>query len=76
MIKVITKIGNSQGLILDATLRELTGLKEGDEVNVTVHESGSLVITPMRATIKATDAAKSARALIKKNAEVFKRLSK
>ena len=38
MLKTITKIGNSQGLIFDSALRDLTGLKEGDEVNVTVHD--------------------------------------
>ena len=48
MLKTITKIGNSQGLIFDSALRDLTGLKEGDEVNVTVHEGGSIVITPLR----------------------------
>jgi len=48
MLKTITKIGNSQGLMFDSTLRELTGLKEGDTVNVTVHEGGSIVITPLR----------------------------
>jgi antitoxin component of MazEF toxin-antitoxin module len=48
MLKTITKIGNSQGLIFDSALRELTGLREGDQVNVTVHEGGSIVITPLR----------------------------
>jgi antitoxin component of MazEF toxin-antitoxin module len=76
MLKTITKIGNSQGLIFDSTLRELTGLKEGDQVNVTVHEGGSIVITPMHQTISAAEAAKSARTLIQRNDELFKRLSK
>ncbi|MGB3428800.1 MAG: AbrB/MazE/SpoVT family DNA-binding domain-containing protein [Burkholderiaceae bacterium] len=76
MIKTIAKIGNSQGLIFDAALRELTGLQEGDEVNVTVHEGGSIVITPMRQTISAADAARAARDLIKRNADLFERLSK
>jgi antitoxin component of MazEF toxin-antitoxin module len=76
MLKTITRIGNSQGLIFDATLRELTGLKEGDQVNVTVHEGGSIVITPMHPTIAAADAATSARALIRQNAELFERLSR
>ena len=49
MLKRISKVGNSQGLIFDAALRELTGLKAGDEVNVTVHEGGAIVIAPMRA---------------------------
>ena len=60
MLKTISRIGNSQGLIFDATLRELTGLKEGDEVNVTVHEGGSIVITPMRQTLSADEAARAA----------------
>lgn len=76
MIKTITRIGNSQGLIFDATLRELTGLQEGDEVNVTVHEGGSIVITPMRQTVAAADAAASAREIIRSNAELFERLSR
>lgn len=50
MLKSITKIGNSQGLILDAALLELSGLKVGDQVNVTVHEGGTITLTPMRRT--------------------------
>jgi antitoxin component of MazEF toxin-antitoxin module len=48
MLKTITKIGNSQGLILDAALCELTGLKAGDQVNVTVHAGGTVTLTPIR----------------------------
>ncbi len=75
MLKTITRIGNSQGLIFDAALRELTGLKAGDEVNVTVHEGGTIVITPMRPTIAAADARAAAKSLIKRNARLFKRLA-
>jgi antitoxin component of MazEF toxin-antitoxin module len=48
MIKTITKVGNSQGLIFDTALCELTGLKAGDQVNVTVHDGGTIVVTPLR----------------------------
>lgn len=48
MIKVITKVGNSAGLILDAALLELAHLKLGDKVNVEVHESGTITLVPMR----------------------------
>jgi antitoxin component of MazEF toxin-antitoxin module len=75
MIKTIAKIGNSQGLIFDAALRDLTGLKPGDQVNVTVHEGGTIVLTPMRPTIAADEAAAIARKLIRDKAEVFKRLA-
>jgi len=36
MVKTITKIGNSAGIILDQTLLELAHLKVGDEVDVSV----------------------------------------
>lgn len=48
MLKSISKVGNSHGLIFDTALRELTGLKPGDQVNVTVHEGGTITLTPIR----------------------------
>jgi antitoxin component of MazEF toxin-antitoxin module len=75
MIKTIAKIGNSQGLIFDSALRDLTGLKPGDQVNITVHDGGTIVLTPMRPTISADEAAAAAKKLIRNNAEVFKRLA-
>lgn len=48
MIKTIKKVGNSQGIILDTTLMEMAHLKVGDELNVTVHDSGSITFTPLR----------------------------
>lgn len=48
MIKTITKIGNSQGIVFDTALMELARLKVGDRVNVTVHEGGTLTVTPLR----------------------------
>ena len=75
MLKSISKIGNSQGLIFDTALRELTGLKPGDQVNVTVHEGGSIVITPLRDTIPATEAGTMAKALVRRNSRLFKRLA-
>jgi len=51
MTKTITKIGNSQGIIFDAVLLELAHLKIGDRVNVTVHEGGAIIISPMKPRI-------------------------
>jgi antitoxin component of MazEF toxin-antitoxin module len=48
MIKVIAKVGNSQGVILDSALMELAHLKPGDELNVEVHEGGTITLTPIR----------------------------
>ena len=75
MIKTITKIGNSQGLMFDAALMDLVSLKVGDKVNVEVHAGGTITLTPLNGTIKADKAATTARRLIKKNAELFRRLA-
>ncbi|HYT47764.1 MAG TPA: hypothetical protein VEL04_05050 [Burkholderiales bacterium] len=75
MVKTISKIGNSQGLIFDTALREITGLKAGDEVNITVHEGGAVVITPMRSEIPPQESGRAARKLIRRNTALFKRLA-
>ena len=48
MVKTITKVGNSHGVIFDAALLELAHLKVGDEINVEVHEGGTITLTPIR----------------------------
>jgi antitoxin (DNA-binding transcriptional repressor) of toxin-antitoxin stability system len=50
-------------------------VKVGDQVTVTVHEGGSIVLTPVRPTIDPKKAAAAAKRLIKKNSALFKRLS-
>lgn len=75
MIKRIAKIGNSQGIIFDAALMELTHLKVGDQVVITVHEGGSIMLTPVRSVIPPEKAAAKARRLIRKNSELFRRLA-
>lgn len=76
MIKTITKIGNSQGIIFDSALLQLARLKVGDEVNVEVHAGGTISIAPMDpAVIDAPKAAETAKRLIRKNSELFRRLS-
>jgi len=76
MIKTITKVGNSQGLIFDAALLQLARLKIGDQVNVEVHSSGTITIVPMeREVIVSDSAAKSAKRIIQKNQELFRRLA-
>ena len=75
MLKTITKVGNSQGLILDAALMELAGLKVGDPVNVTVHEGGAIVVTPMAPTVGKDEARRSAAKIVRRNRELFRRLA-
>jgi len=76
MIKTITKVGNSQGIIFDSALLQLARLKVGDQVNVEIHPGGTITIAPMeREVIAEEKAASVARRLIKKNSELFRRLS-
>ncbi len=48
MIKTITRVGNSHGIIFDSALLQLARLKPGDQVNLEVHEGGTITITPVR----------------------------
>ena len=76
MIKTITKIGNSQGIIFDSALLQLARLKVGDEVNVEIHSGGCITIQPMEPqVIDAVKASETAQRLIQKNSELFRRLS-
>jgi antitoxin component of MazEF toxin-antitoxin module len=75
MTKTITKVGNSQGIMFDAAIMEMARLKVGDQVNVELHEGGTITITPLRPSIEPKKAADTARRLIRKNSTLFKRLS-
>ncbi len=75
MTKTVSKIGNSQGIVFDAALMDLTRLKVGDQLTVTVHEGGSIILTPIRQNIEPKQAAATAKRLIRKNSELFRRLS-
>jgi antitoxin component of MazEF toxin-antitoxin module len=76
MIKTISKIGNSHGIIFDSTLLQLAHLKPGDEVNVEIHPGGTITLTPLNAAqIAPAAAAEAAKRIIGKNNELFRRLS-
>lgn len=75
MIKTITKIGNSQGVMFDAALMDLARLAVGDQISISIHEGGSIVLTPIRPVITPKSAATTAKKLIGKNSDLFKRLS-
>ncbi len=75
MTKTISKVGNSQGIIFDAALMDLARVKVGDQLNVTLHEGGSIILTPVCPTIAPKMAAAAAKRLIKKNSALFKRLA-
>ena len=75
MVKTITRVGNSPGLIFDAALLELARLKAGDEVNVEVHEGGTITITPIRSRPSKGDVSRTIRRTVKDYRRTLKKLS-
>jgi antitoxin component of MazEF toxin-antitoxin module len=75
MIKTITKVGNSQGIIFDAALMELARLKTGDDLNVEVHEGGTLTLTPIRPRPSRPEVSKVIKATMEDYARTMKKLA-
>ncbi|MDD5260943.1 MAG: hypothetical protein PHD76_03755 [Methylacidiphilales bacterium] len=75
MTKTITRIGNSQGLIFDAALMELAHLKPGDEINVEIHEGGTITLTPLRPRTSAAKVSGVIKATMKDYARTMKKLA-
>ena len=75
MIKTITKVGNSQGIIFDAALMELAHLKTGDDLNVEVHDGGTLTLTPIRPRPSRREVSKVIKSTMKDYARTLKKLA-
>jgi antitoxin component of MazEF toxin-antitoxin module len=75
MIKTISKIGNSQGILFDAALLELVHLKRGDEVNVEVHEGGTITLTPIRPRPSRAEVSRVIKSTMKDYSRTMKRLA-
>jgi antitoxin component of MazEF toxin-antitoxin module len=75
MIKTITKIGNSQGIIFDSAMMDMAHLKVGDKLQVTVHQGGSVVLTPQKPVITPEMAREAMKEIMKDYGEVFRRLA-
>ena len=75
MVKTISKIGNSQGLMFDSALMELAHLKAGDQVNVEVHAGGTLTLTPIRPRPSRAEVSKLIKATMKDYARTMKKLA-
>lgn len=75
MVKTITKIGNSQGVIFDAALMDLAHLKAGDELNVEVHAGGTITLTPLRPMPSRAEVSRVVKATMKDYARTMKRLA-
>ncbi len=75
MIKTITKVGNSQGIMLDAAIMALARLKVGAQVNLTVHEGGAIYLTPVRPVVTPEEATAAIKKVMKDYSRTMKRLA-
>lgn len=75
MIKTITKVGNSHGIIFDSALLQLAHLRPGDEVNVEVHSSGTITITSMNPGPSPEEFSAKVEDVMQRYAQTMKRLA-
>lgn len=75
MIKTISKVGNSQGIIFDAALLELAHLQPGDQLNVEVHAGGTITLTPLRPRPSRAEISRVIKSTMKAYAGTMKKLA-
>ena len=75
MVKTISKIGNSHGIVFDAALMELAHLTAGDKVNVEVHEGGTITLTPLRPRPSSAEVSKVIKSTMKDYVRTMKKLA-
>jgi len=75
MVKTINKVGNSHGIIFDSALMELAHLKAGDEVNVEVHDGGTITLTPLRPRPSREEVSRTIKSTMKDYARTLKKLA-
>ncbi len=75
MVKTISKVGNSHGIVFDAALMDLAHLKAGDQLNVEVHEGGTITLTPLRPRPSPAEVSKIINSTMKDYARTMKKLA-
>jgi len=76
MIKQLRKVGNSNALILDKPILELLGLEEEGQVQLTIQD-GNLIVAPARPQlIRAEEMGEKLDYVMKKRADVLRRLAR
>jgi len=75
MVKTISQGGNAHGIGFDAALMNLAHLKAGDEVNVEVHEGGTITLTPIRPRPSRAEVSKVIKSTMKEYSRTMKKLA-
>ena len=73
-IKKLTKLGNSQALVLDRSILAQMGLSEAGEVQITLHGQ-QLVVTPVHPRIPDEKLQESVDRVLDEYDELFRRLA-
>ena len=73
-IKKLTKLGNSQALVLDKSILAQMGLSEAGEVQITLYGQ-QLVVTPVHPTIPDEKLKESLDKVLDEYDELFRRLA-
>lgn len=74
MIKTLSRVGNSQALILDKTMLALIGVEAGGEVELHI-EGSKLIVSPVQDQRRRKQPDAASRTLIKRFAKTYKRLA-
>jgi len=61
--------------MFDAPLMDMARLKVGDQVNVQVHEGGTVTLTPLRPTLSSRDVTRVIKATMKDYSRTMKKLA-
>jgi antitoxin component of MazEF toxin-antitoxin module len=75
MIKTVSKIGNSNGIIFDAGLMDLAHLKVGDKLNLEVHVGGAITLTPIKPRPSRQEVSRVIKSTMKDYAGTMKKLA-
>ncbi len=75
VVKKITRLGNSSAIPLDATLKQLMDIDNGDNVKITI-EGRKLIVEPLTEVEEQERFEAIARRTLVQNAELFRRLAK
>lgn len=75
MVKTLSRIGNSQGLIFDAALLDLTHLKAGDQVNIEVHAGGTITLSPVRREVTPQQFTETVQGMLKDYGTTLRKLA-
>ncbi len=75
MIKTISKVGNSNGIIFDATIMDLAHLQTGDQVNLEIHRGGTIPLPPIRPHPSRDAVPQALSSTVKNYARTLKRLA-